>query len=232
MKKTAICSLLAGLSLHAAVAGDIAGTITLKGTPPPEKEFDKASDTKCCAEGTKGMTHHFVVGPKGELANVTVYLKGVSAKSTGESAPPVILDQKNCEYNPQIMAVQTGQKLIVKNSDPTMHNVHAIPVTTSGNAEYNQVMMQGTGDLTMTFSKPEMFLKIKCDVHAWMFSWVSVFDHPYFAITAKDGAFKIPNVPAGKYTLVAEHRKAGTVTQEIEVKDGEAAKADLTIELK
>lgn len=232
MNKTVFGTLLTCFALHAALAADITGTITLKGTPPPEKEFDKSSDSKCCAEGTKGMTHHFVVGPKGELANVTVYLKGLSGKSTGASAPAVVLDQKNCEYNPQILAVQTGQKLIVKNSDPTVHNVHAMPVTTSGNSDFNQVQVQGGPDLTLTFPKPEMFLKVKCDVHQWMFSWVSVFDHPYFAVTGKDGTFKIANVPPGKYTLEADHRKAGTATQEIEVKEGEPAKVDLTIELK
>ena len=60
----------------------------------------------------------------------------------------------------------------------------------------------------MTFDKPEMFLKFKCDVHQWMFAWASVFDHPYFAVSAKDGTFKIANVPPGKYTIQAAHRKA------------------------
>ena len=82
--------------------------------------------------------------------------------------------------------------------------------------------MPNGADLTFSFSKPENFLKFKCDVHQWMFAWVSVFDHPYFAVSGKDGTFKIANVPPGKYKLQATHRKAGTVTQEIEVKEGEA----------
>ena len=65
-----------------------------------------------------------------------------------------------------------------------------------------------------------------------MFAWVSVFDHPYFALSAKDGTFKIANVPAGKYTIKASHRKAGTVTQEVEVKDGEGAKVAFELEAK
>jgi hypothetical protein len=75
-------------------------------------------------------------------------------------------------------------------------------------------------------------LKFQCDVHPWMFAWVSVFDHPYYAISAKDGTFKISNVPAGKYTIQAAHRKAGMVTQEIEVKAGAPAKVDFTLEAK
>jgi uncharacterized protein (DUF2141 family) len=77
-----------------------------------------------------------------------------------------------------------------------------------------------------------MFVKFKCEVHPWMFAWVSVFDHPYFAISAKDGTFKIANVPPGKYTIKAFHRKAGEATQQIEVKAGEPAKVDFTLEAK
>jgi hypothetical protein len=61
---------------------------------------------------------------------------------------------------------------------------------------------------------------------------VSVFDHPCFAVSAKDGTFKISNVPAGKYTIKASHRKAGAVTQEVEVKEGAPANVELTLEAK
>jgi hypothetical protein len=64
-------------------------------------------------------------------------------------------------------------------------------------------------DLTYTFPQPEMFLRFKCDVHPWMFAWVSVFDSPYFSVSDKDGKFVIKNVPPGKYTVEADHRKLG-----------------------
>jgi plastocyanin len=161
-----------------------------------------------------------------------VSLQGISGKSTGASAPATILDQKGCQYIPSILAVQTGQKLVVKNSDPVLHNVHNAPSKTSGNKEFNQAQLPNSPDLTFTFDKPEDFLKLQCDVHAWMFAWVSVFDHPYFAVSGKDGSFKIANVPPGKYKIQAAHRKAGTATQEIEVKDGADVKADLALEIK
>ena len=176
-------------------------------------------------------THFYVVGPKGELADVVVSVQGISGKSTGASAAAVMLDQKGCEYIPQIFAIQTDQKVTVKNSDPLLHNVHTLP-TVAGNKEDNKAQMPNGPDLSFSFSKPEEFLKFKCDVHPWMFAWASVFDHPYFAVSAKDGTFKIANVPAGKYTLKASHRKAGSATQEVEVKEGQPAKVDFTLEAK
>ncbi len=233
-KPTALLSLAAFLAaLPLATASDITGTVTFKGTPPKEKDITPLKDDATCGKLHPDMptTHFYVMGSGGKLADVVVFLKDISGKSTGAAAEPVMLDQKGCEYTPQIMAVQTGQKIVIKNSDPVMHNVHDLP-TVEGNKEDNQAQMPGAPDLTFTFSKPELFLKFKCDVHPWMFAWVSVFDHPFFAVTDKDGAFKIANVPPGKYTIEAIHRKAGLTTQEIEVKDGQPTKVDFTLEAK
>ena len=221
-------------TLQLASAADITGTVTLKGTPPKEIEITPImSDANCSKlHTTVPTTHFYVVGAKEELADVVVSLQGISGKSTGASAPPVVLDQKGCEYTPCIFAVQTGQKIIVKNSDPVLHNVHDVPGSGSENKEKNEAQLPNGPDLTFTFSHPENFLKFKCDVHQWMFAWVSIFDHPYFAVTGKDGTFKIANVPPGKYKLQAAHRKAGTETKEIEVKEGEPTKVDFTLEVK
>jgi len=234
MNKTSVWLLAAVLAVGSVTrAADIIGVVTLKGTPPPEKEITPLEDDPNCGplyKGKKPMTQFYVVGPKGEFADVVVSLKGVTGKSTGASAAPAVLDQKGCLYTPTILAIQTGQKLTVKNSDPILHNVHPVP-TATGNEESNQAQMPNGADLNFTFARPEMFLKFKCDVHPWMFAWVSVMDSPYFCVTDKDGRFVIKNVPPGKYTVEADHRKAGTQTQEVEVKDSDVT-VNFTLEAK
>ena len=230
MKKLSLFALLPMFAL-CATAGDLTGVITLKGTPPAAKELSPIKDDPNCAAmypGALPKTMFYVVDASGDLADVVVSLKGMDGKSTGASAPPVELDQKGCLYTPQIIAIQTGQKLIVKNSDPCVHNVHTKP---TANPESNQVQMPGGADLTYTFDKPEPFLKFQCDVHPWMFAWVTVVDHPYFAVSGKDGKFTIKNVPPGKYTVEATHRKLGTQTAEVEVKADGAAQ-NFTFEVK
>lgn len=227
-------TIVAGASLFVlgATAGDITGKITLKGTPPAEKEITPLKNDPNCGKLVSGMpmTTFYAVGENGGLADVVVVLQGIDAKSTGPAAAPLVIDQKGCEYHPYVSAVQTGQKIVVKNSDPVLHNVHATP-TVAGNEEKNLAQMPGGPELDLAFAKPEDFLRFKCDVHPWMFAYVTVVDNPYFAVTGKDGTYKITNVPPGKYTLVAKHRKAGEASQEIEVTDA-GATADLTIELK
>ena len=169
----------------------------------------------------------YAVGAGGGLADVVVSIKGLKGPE-GAKAAPAVLDQKGCVYVPTILAVQAGQKVIVKNSDPCVHNVHTVP---KENEMKNMVQAPGAADLTFVFDKPEPFLKFQCDVHPWMFAWVSVVDGPYFALSDKDGKFTIKNVPAGKYTVEFAHRKLGTKTVEVEVKDGGATQ-DFAFEAK
>jgi hypothetical protein len=230
----AVVSLVAALQV--ANAGNVTGKVTLKGTPPPEKDItaDVKTDANCGKLHTDPVkTRFFVVGSDGGLGDVVVVLKGVAgAKSAGASAAPLVLDQKGCEYLPYVGAAQTGQKIVVKNSDPTTHNVHPSPVN-SGNKEDNKAQFAGAADLNFEFPTAENFLKFKCDVHPWMFSYITIVDHPYYAVTGKDGTFTIKDVPAGKYTITAMHRKAAPAGSEqpIEVK-ADGGKADFTLEVK
>lgn len=225
-------ALVAGL--QAASAGDITGTITLTGTPPPEKVNEQINSVAECSKqhSEPVKTQFYVVGPKGELKDTVVYIKSVTGKPADASTPPLMMDQKGCEYSPYIAAVQTNQKIVVKNSDTMMHNIHPTP-TATGNEEKNTAQMAGGADVSFAFPTAENFVRFKCDVHPWMFAYVTVVDNPYFAVSAKDGTYKIANVPPGKYTIEAIHRKANggkPVIKEIEVKDG-ANPLDFTLEV-
>jgi uncharacterized protein (DUF2141 family) len=73
--------------------------------------------------------------------------------------------------------------------------------------------------LKKAFTKPEVMIKVKCEVHPWMGAWVGVLDHPFFAVTGDDGTFTIKDLPAGEYTIEAWHEKYGVQTQKITVSD-------------
>ncbi len=214
-------------------AAEITGKVVLQGTLPPEKPLDVLKNDVNCGKlvNEAPQTRFFVVSTNGELADVVVHLKGVMGKSAGETQEPLLLDQLNCEYVPYIAAAQTRQKILVRNSDPVFHNVHPTPALGTRNKETNKAQMGKGRDLEFAFEDPEMFLRYKCDVHPWMYSYVSVFDHPYFAVTDTKGNFTIKNVPPGKYTIEASHRKGGTVTRDIEVKGSNVA-ADFVVEVK
>ena len=226
----ATVALLASLQLGS--AADITGKITLKGTPPPEKDLPLDPGCGALHKDDKPKTRFFAVAADGGLADVFVSIKdGLTGKTFEPSAQPGLLDQVGCEYSPYVLGLQTKQKLLIRNSDPLLHNVHPTPSKESGNAEFNQAQTPKAKDLEKTFEKPEVFLRFKCDVHPWMFAYVGIVDHPFFSVSAKDGTFKLSNVPAGTYTVEAYHRKGGQVSQKVTV-GSDSVKADFTIELK
>jgi plastocyanin len=209
-------------------AADVTGKVTLKGNAPPAQEatLDKVCGDLLGVAKIKSST--YVVGPAGELADVVVFVKEAGGTAKTE---PLLLDQKNCAYHPYVAAVQVNQPVNVRNSDSFMHNVHTLPDAATGNKSVNQAQFPKTPDLKYTFANAEPFLTFKCDVHPWMFSYLYVVNTPYFAVTQKDGTYKISGLPKGKYTLVAHHRRAGKVEQAIEVGDA-AATQNFEIELK
>ncbi len=212
-------------------AGDITGKVTLKGTPKAEVQIDLGPTCGPLNPNKNVTTRHYVAGKDGGLANVFVYLKDAKTAPAAGDAP--VMDQVGCMYEPYVMGVVTGQKFKVKNSDATLHNVHNTPRVT-GNKEYNigQAVKGQMNDFS--FDKSEILMRFKCDVHPWMFAYVGVVEHPYFAVTDKDGNFKISGVPDGNYTVVAYHQKTHNtvspgLSEAVEVKG--SAKKDFTVTL-
>jgi hypothetical protein len=218
-------ALLAG-SLSVASAGDITGKVTLKGTPKPEIPIDLGP--QCGKFAKPATTRHYVVGKDGGLANVFVYLK--DAKPAPVTAESPTLDQVGCMYQPYVFGVGVNQKFKIKTSDPELHNIHATPKV---NKEFNFAQPAGAPTAEKSFDKAEVAVRMKCDVHPWMFAYIGVFEHPYFAVTDADGNFKISGAPDGSYTIEAYHLKThGSnpgVAEKIDVKG--ATKKDFTITL-
>lgn len=129
------------------------------------------------------------------------------AKPTGE----VILDNKDCRFEPHVTFVQVGQKLAVKNSDPFGHNTK---VEALANAPQNFTLPAGSV-VDQVFDKEEALpIKVGCSIHPWMGAWVLVRDNPYGAVSGSNGEFEIANIPAGReieYQLWQE--KAGFLKQ-------------------
>lgn len=225
MKTCLTLALITG-SLQWAAAADVTGKVTLKGTPKPETPIDFGP--QCGKFAKPATTRHYVVGKDGGLANVFVYIK--DAKPAPVTGDGPVLDQVGCMYTPYVFGVGVNQKYKVKNSDPEMHNVHPTPKV-QANKEYNVAQMAGSAVLEKSFSAPEVAVRVKCDIHPWMFAYIGVFDHPYFAVTDADGNFKISGLPDGDYSIVAFHLKTHGVTdgvvEKISVKG--SAKKDFTI---
>ena len=185
-------------------AGNIKGKVKYNGKPPKNRPLRMDADPVCGAShSSKVFSESFKVNSKGELAECLVYLRDVKY-SGGVPKTYVELDQKGCIYTPHVFGIQAGQELLIKNSDATLHNIHSIP---KKNKEFNFAMPKVVKQKKAKFDKSEDPFYIKCDVHPWMKTWVLVSDHPYYAVTDKNGNYEIKDVPAGTYEVVCWQEK-------------------------
>ena len=154
--------------------------------------------------------------------SVTVSVRGPVPGAAVVPAEPVVVDQSKCTYVPRVQGAVTGQQILVKNSDGTMHNVRGMVGT---KAVFNLAQPPSAPPVTKPMPRQVELLNLKCDVHPWMRAYIAVSPHPHFATTGEDGAFSLAGVPEGTYTLEAWHESLGTKTAEITVKDGAITEA-------
>lgn len=198
-------------------AGSIVGTIHYSGKRPTPKVVDMSNDP-ACVDAHKGPAYEesLVVNKKGMLANVFVYIKsGLEGKAFEVPTTPVTIDQRGCWFHPRVMGIQVGQRLQVINSDPVTHNIHPLAQV---NREWNHSQGEGDPPLARKFIKPEVMIRVKCNIHSWMHAFIGVVEHPYFAVTGADGKFKIDNVPPGQYVLSAWQETLGTQEAKVTVR--------------
>ncbi|MDX1682650.1 MAG: carboxypeptidase regulatory-like domain-containing protein, partial [Phycisphaeraceae bacterium] len=176
------------------------------------------------------LSEGLVTHGDGDLQYALVYVKeGLPA---GQSWPvpenPAVIDQKGCMYIPHVIGVRAGQAIKILNSDNTLHNVKATPSRNSG---FNEGMPVPGMVLNKSFSKPELGVPLKCDVHPWMNAYVHVLDHPFFYVTGEQGAFEILGLPPGEYTLEAwqESSRVPPVTFKVTVKENRSVRADVEL---
>lgn len=200
----------------------ITGTIRLQGEPPPERPLPM--DPACVRTGggaeaeSPRMTRFFMVGTNRGLADVVVWLVTPAKYLRFDgSLPNVKIEQKGCVYHPYVSVCQVGQEILVLNSDPVLHNVHTTPLDPL-NREDNKAQLPGAPALRFSFPAPEEFLRFKCDVHPWMFSYVTIVATPFSAVTDMNGRFAIRGRPApGEYVLKVKHRKLDGLNRRITI---------------
>lgn len=210
-----------------ATAGTVTGKIVFTGKAPPRKKVDMDEDPQC-AKLHKGPVYDETVevGRHGGLANAFVYIKtGLEGKTFEAPSKPVVIDQRGCWFVPRVIGMQTGQSLEAINSDPVTHNIHP---RAKVNREWNQNQPQGAEPAIRKFNFPEVMIRVKCNIHAWMKAWIGVVANPYFAVTGTDGNFEFKNVPPGEYTIEAWQEDLGTQDKQVTVPASGKAAADFT----
>ena len=210
-------------------SASVKGTIRFQGTPPAPTKIKMDADPACLQQHSTSFSgEDVVVNSQGMLKNVFVYVKEGVKGSFPASSAAVKLDQAGCWYHPHVFGIQVNQPLEIINSDQTDHNINAISSSTNRTIFNVSQPRVGVKMMTKKFTKPEVMVRLKCNIHSWMHAYAGVLEHPFFAVSDENGAFTLAGLPAGTYVIEAWHEQYGTQTQSVTVADGESKSIDFT----
>jgi hypothetical protein len=248
MKQTMVRALVAGCVLGLTLAGFacaadktnekwgiLRGRFVYDGEAPAPRYIEPGKDREACG---KILDERLMVDAKSRgIANVVIYLfleKGQSAPAVHPSheqtkKEPVSWAVKKCRLDPHVIAVQSSQELKISNRDEVGHNIMA---QTFENRAKSPLILSGS-EWTEKYKFAEAVpIKFTCSIHPWIVGYAIVQDHPYVAISDRDGKFMIENVPAGNRTFRAWHEDAGYIQKpRYGGKDRDWKRGNFTIEI-
>src|SRR5215510_14454934 len=197
----------------------VTGKIAFEGTPPPNDKVQMSSDPYCQMHAADYPTTETVKVSDGGLESVIIYVSSGLPSGVTYSTPttPVEINQQNWHYIPHAFTMMTNQPLKIKNSDMTLHNIHA---WAEKNPQFNVAQPVQNLVSDTKFANPEVPLPIRCDVHKWMGAFVGVFDHPFHTVSKQGGTFEL-KLPPGNYEITAWHEKFGKKTMMVQVADND-----------
>ena len=157
-----------------------------------------------------------------DLSEVVVFIEGVKARPRPTR---VTMTMKGKTFVPRVVVVAVGGAVDFPNEDPIFHNVFSV----SGENRFDLDLYKRPKSGSWTFQHPGV-VRVYCNIHPQMSAVVVVRDNPYFAKAAPDGAFSIPDVPPGRYTLKAWNERAAEVGRELVVPAQGDVEAALTLD--
>jgi plastocyanin len=191
-------------------AGSVSGTVSVAGAYQRPKPLPVFKNRSFCGSAVPNET--LLIGTDGGLRNAVVLLRLLDGKAPTQPSA-VILDNKHCAFTPHVQVATVGSELLLKNSDPILHTVHA----RMGQETLFNVGLPTWRRVTKRLDRAGV-VRIDCDVlHTWMSAAIVVADTPYFAVTDVNGSFVVDKLPIGSYQVDIWHEKLGTKTLKLSV---------------
>lgn len=201
--------------------GNVSGTVVIDGPPPPDTVIQPPAELGLVCGSA--FTRRGIERTGARAIGVVVWIEGL------RSGKPLPIERRfevandRCLLVPEVQTAIARGTLNVLNLDATDHRTRitrleggdvlaSIRLTDEGQVVPNERVLANAGVLHLT-----------CDVHPWTHAWIAVFDHPYYGLTGRDGAFAIDSVPPGRYEVHAWHPRLGAVVDSVTIQAGQTA---------
>jgi hypothetical protein len=207
--------------------GTISGKVLLGNAKVETQTLTITKDTHVCGTGTREV--QWVRANGDALLDAVVYVENVEAgKPFPEGARNLVLDQKECRFQPYLQVMANGGKITPLNSDNVIHSTHAFELMQIAD---NKIARRTLFNMSQIPSDPGLFprtvrlrrgksVKIECDGHDFMHAWIFVARNPYYAVVDENGEFTITGVPPGTYVVRSWHGRLNEREATVEVTAG------------
>jgi len=221
--RSAVALTLLGMALPASAkgykevdvndGGSFVGTVTAGAAEADTRSYTISKDPEICGEGTREVPFVQINGD-GMLMNAVVFLNEVEeGKAFDPEAINLTLDQKGCEFSTVLGVMANQGELTATNSDMTLHNIHTYELIGKARRTVMNVSQPNAGDSVTKKVKLRRGngMKVECDAHDFMHSFVFVAKNPYYAVVDESGNFSIDGIPAGTYEVMMWHGFLGEI---------------------
>jgi hypothetical protein len=205
-------------------SGAIVGRITLASPTPGDTTYTVSDSAAAFCGASRSVP--LVYGRGDNLQDVVVWLSDARSGKRLPIERRYELTNSDCALEPRVQAAVEGGMLNVRNADRSAHRTtflrNADTVATVRETEAGQVVPTG---------KPLLhrgLVSVRSNRYPWSRAWIRVFDHPYFAVTNRDGIFTIDSIPPGDYTLTMWEPRLGVRERKVRVDSARDSKLEIS----
>lgn len=141
-----------------------------------------------------------------------------SAPKLPRDRKPVVMDQLNKAFVPQVLVIATGTSVEFPNNDSVSHQVYSF----SQPKRFQLSLYKGESHSPVEFNAPGLVV-LGCNIHDSMVGYIYVTDTPYFGKTDAAGTVRLETLPRGSYHVVLWSPNiaddAGVLRKEVEVEE-------------
>jgi len=188
-------------------AAVLRGTLAVPPAPPQAKHMNAYP-----GQASSMASHR--MAPRGAVSDAVLWFERVpGATDSAIAAPPrPKLAQKDQCFMPRVVSVPAGGTVDFPNQDPIYHNVFSVSTT----RRFDLGKYPKGHSRSVTFQKAGV-VNVYCDIHSDMAAFVLVAPNRAFTQPGADGAFVLPDVPSGRYTLHVWHPDFGAFERDVEL---------------
>ena len=208
-------------------AGRVEGTVSLRAAPPADTTVALPPEARACGGDSLRLPLVDHSGPL--LGDAVVWLDDIRGGKPLPLARRYAITSEQCQLAPRVQAALVGGMLNVRSADPMLHRTRF--ALAGSRAALATVEHNDAGQVIPVESvlRQPSRVEVASELYPWMRAWIQVFDHPYFAVTPRDGTYSLDAVPPGRYHLIAWHPRFGTRDTVVTLAAGDTARVEITL---